>query len=182
MAQFRIKLDEGAKMPVRAHEGAYGDVGYDIHAKSISYGQDTVSLVPIFANGSVQSTVKSIPSFITVDTGVHIQPVDPNYWVELKPNSRTNKLPIIMSHVDNLYGNVGTIDPGYTGPIRIIFNTLPGCTHKILDEFFKEGAVMGQLVVHKRYSMDFVEEEFIDTTRQDNGFGSTDTVRNNGGA
>lgn len=153
VVNIKIKLDEGAEMPMRAHNT---DTGYDVKANKVKleYCQDNMS-------GG-----KAVWKYI-IDTGVHIQPED-GYYVMAVPNSRISKLPVYLGN------SVGIIDQDYTGSIRFTYSLHPGADPNMLDEFFTPGKVCGQLVVMKRYDADFnIVNELDETERGDGGFGST---------
>lgn len=163
---FDIQLEDGAAMPVRAHET---DVGYDICAKEVEFIHEELPWwKKIFG-------IK--PRIITVkcDTGVHISPRSKDFWVMGLPNSRVSKLPFVLGN------SAGVIDPDYTGSIRFIYNVLPyhkDYTTQYVKGFFSKGKVIGQLVVMYRYGMEFNRVDDLEATeRGDGGFGSTDKER-----
>ena len=63
LEKIKITLDEGAKMPTRAHEA---DAGYDLYAMQDIY---------------IPTTGK-----VTADTGVHIE-IPANYYGDIRPKS-----------------------------------------------------------------------------------------------
>ena len=145
----KIKLDDGAIMPTKAHST---DVGMDIHALEVE---------PIFA-GSRNLLYK-----LKIDTGVHVTPPD-GYYFELVPNSRLAKSPYY-------YGNsIGVIDPDYTGSIKVMLN----CTHALAPHMAtipQKGDVVGQLILRKKYDVAFTQVDSLDETeRGEGGFGSTE--------
>lgn len=145
----KIKLDDGAIMPTKAHST---DVGMDIHALKVE---------PILA-GSRNLLYK-----LKIDTGVHVTPPD-GYYFELVPNSRLAKSPYY-------YGNsIGVIDPDYTGSIKVMLN----CTHALAPHMVtipQKGDVVGQLILRKKYDVDFTQVDALDETeRGEGGFGSTE--------
>jgi dUTP pyrophosphatase len=145
----KIKLDDGATMPTRAH---VSDVGYDVRALTV----ETIRL------GSKNYIYK-----LKIDTGVHVTPPD-GYYFELVPNSRLAKSPYY-------YGNsIGVIDPDYTGSIKVMLN----CTHALAPHMVtipQKGDVVGQLILRKKYDVDFTQVDALDETeRGEGGFGSTE--------
>lgn len=103
MQKIKIMLDEGAKMPTRAHEY---DAGLDLYSR-----EDAV----LFRHGSH-----------TFDTGVHVQipEGDENmrYVGFLKSKSGLNR--------DFGVQSTGTIDCGYTGSIHVtLYNHGSGMVH-----------------------------------------------------
>jgi dUTP pyrophosphatase len=146
----KIKLDDGATMPTRAHAS---DVGYDVRALTVSVAWR-------------RDHDKNIIWKVRIDTGVHVTPPD-GYYFELVPNSRIVKGPFS-------YGNsIGVIDPEYTGSIKVILNCEYGVTH---DAFIpQEGDVVGQLILRKKYDVAFTQVDALDETeRGEGGFGSTE--------
>lgn len=161
--KFDVQLDDGAKMPVRAHDT---DVGYDVCANEVEF---------VYAHKTWWQRLFNIePRIITVkcNTGVHLTPIGKTSWVMGVPNSRVSKQPFVLGN------SCGIIDPDYTGSIRYIYNVLPqGSTkemNKIVKEYFVKGAVVGQLIVVSRYGMTINKvEQLEETDRGDGGFGST---------
>lgn len=145
----KIKLDDGAFMPERAHST---DVGYDVRALTVS--------VALLRNGKENIIWK-----VEIDTGVHVTPPE-GYYFELVPNSRIAKSPFY-------YGNsIGVIDPDYTGSIKVVLN----CEYGVSNENFipQEGDVVGQLILRPKLDVDFVQVNSLkETERGNGGFGST---------
>lgn len=153
VVNIKISLDEGAEMPVRAHNT---DTGYDVKANKVKleYCQDNMS-----GGGHVWKYI--------IDTGVHVQPEE-GYYVIAAPNSRVSKLPVYLGN------SIGVIDQGYTGSIRFIYSLHPGADPDMLDEFFSTGKVCGQLIIMKRYDALFDKvDKLEETDRGNGGFGST---------
>ncbi len=96
----------------------------------------------------------------TVDTGVHVQ-IPVGYVGELESKSRYN--------INFDVTGVGTIDAGYTGPIKVkLYNHGPEAV------FFDEGKEIIQLVIHPVLLCDFERVDRIGGgERGDGGFGST---------
>ena len=144
---MKVMLDEGAKMPTRAHPW---DAGLDLYApvdvtvpNSMMFPFDEIKL------GSV-----------TIDTGVHME-IPEGYVGFIKSKSGLN--------VNHGLTAEGVIDAHYTGSIRVkLYN------HKHTPYSFKAGDKIAQLVIlpcvmpHLEL-VDSLEE----TDRGDNGFGST---------
>ena len=134
---MKIKLDEGAKMPTRAHEE---DAGLDL------YSRETMV---IYAKDSA-----------VFDTGVHIE-LPHNTVGFLKSKSGLNVKHGITSD--------GVIDVGYTGSIVVKLYNNSGD-----DYLVSKGDKISQLVVLpiiKPYLK--LVDDLEDTSRGDNGFGST---------
>lgn len=88
----KIKLDDGAFMPYRAHEE---DAGYDIMTPK-----------DVLLHGMVSNSC----GMVTIDTGVHVE-IPQGYVGILKSKSGLN-----VNH--NITGT-GVIDAGYTGSIKV---------------------------------------------------------------
>lgn len=147
--KFKIQLDEDAEMPVQAHDT---DVGYDVKMTWYALKKDD----------------SGKPLYVIAHTGVHAQPVDSDYYIEIVPNSRLAKRPFVLGN------SVGIIDPEYTGEIMFIFKVLDWATEADIDEYFRSGNVIGQFIIHKRYEAQFtIVQKLSDTERGSGGFGST---------
>ena len=182
--KIKIKLDEGATMPTRAHDT---DVGYDVTAlrvkalgcvykdaylteKNIIQQCGFYRMAADHCGGSAAIRLRTYK--LIIDTGVHVQPED-GYYVELVPNSRLAKLNLI-------YGNsIGVIDPDYTGSIKCVLDVLD--TASVWDlKHFLPGNVIGQLIIRKKYDADFIQvDELDETERGDGSFGSTARLAQN---
>lgn len=149
---MKIKLDEGAIMPTRAHDF---DAGLDLYApKTISIPGSKYSAAIGHGYGKVYVGSR------TVDTGVHVQ-IPEGFVGFIKSKSG------LMANYGLLTD--GTIDSGYTGSIRVtVFNT----TCK--DYVIKAGEKMAQLVIQPCVlpRLELVDE-LEETDRGDGGFGST---------
>ena len=157
---MKIKLDEGAFMPTRAH---YTDAGLDLYAR-------VDKVVP--ACGSA-----------TFDTGVHIElPIVRFYVKEIADTCiggfRQGILPLntvgllkSKSGLNVKHGitSEGVIDMGYTGSIVVkLYN------HRTEDYYVKRGDKISQLVIVPVLTTTLeVVDALEDTERGDNGFGST---------
>lgn len=147
--KIKIKLDEGAKMPTRAHET---DAGLDIYAR-----EDQI--VP-----ARESAI--------FDTGVHIElPYvygSNGFFAEkyktvgfLKSKSGLNVKHGITSE--------GVIDMGYTGSIVVKLYNHSGVDYKV-----KAGDKISQLVIHPILTpTPYLVGSLEETERGDNGFGSS---------
>lgn len=141
---MKIMLDEGAKMPTRAHET---DAGLDLR---------TPIEVTVPARGSA-----------TIDTGVHIEIPRSGrgdfggYVGFLKSKSGLNVKHSIVSE--------GVIDMGYTGSIQVkLYN------HSDTDYTFKAGDKITQLVILPCIMPELtLVSKLEDTERGNGGFGST---------
>ena len=150
---MKIMLDEGAKMPTRAHPW---DAGLDLYVpKTVSIPGSKCSTAP-YSGGYGKVYVGSR----TVDTGVHVQ-IPEGYVGFIKSKSG-----LMVNH--GLLTD-GTIDAHYTGSIRVtVFNT----TFK--EYVVNAGEKIAQLVIvpcllPELEPVDSLEE----TDRGDGGFGST---------
>lgn len=146
---MKIMLDEGAKMPERAHPW---DGGLDLHTPDAIMVPET-RYSRFFDETSVGSAI--------VDTGVHVE-IPEGYVGFIKSKSGLN-----VNH--GLTADHGVIDAHYTGSIRV---KLYNHTNKIYR--FKAGDKIAQLVIvpcllPELELVDSLEE----TDRGDNGFGST---------
>ena len=134
---MKIILDEGAKMPTRAHPY---DAGLDLYAREDAY---------IRANNG-----------FLFDTGVHVQiPEGCVGFIKSKSGLMVNHG--ILTD--------GTIDCGYTGPIKVkLFN------HGSSKYEVKAGDKIAQLVIVPcvLLPMELVDS-LEETDRGDGGFGST---------
>ena len=153
---MKIVLDEGAKMPTRAHPW---DAGLDLYTP-IDYTVPpcyTVYSVDVFDHCHIKTMVGSE----TVDTKVHME-IPEGYVGFLKSKSGLN-----VNH--GLTADGGVIDAHYTGSIAVkLYN------HTDKPYHFKAGDKIAQLVIlpcllPELELVDSLEE----TDRGDNGFGST---------
>ena len=141
---MRIKLDEGAFMPERAHEL---DAGYDLRSPSDFVLQGC-------------STLTSGVGMVTIDTGVHVE-LPPNTVGILKSKSGLN-----VNH--DIIGT-GVIDSGYSGSIRVKLYNLGNKPHE-----FKRGDKLIQLVIYPILTPELeLVDELSDSERGSRGFGST---------
>lgn len=150
---MKIKLDEGAKMPTRAHPF---DAGLDLFAmeKGVVPGCTYSASTTSYSRGEVNVGSK------VFDTGVHVE-IPEGYVGLIKSKSG-----LMVNHKIT---TDGTIDCGYTGSIRVcLFN------HSTNKYKVKAGDKIAQLVILK---CELPELELVDsleeTDRGDSGFGST---------
>ena len=144
---MKIKLDEGAILPTRAHET---DAGLDLYTP----------------NDVIVSRCRWIPTegitlgSATIDTGVHVE-IPKGYVGFIKSKSG-----LMVNH--GLTAD-GTIDSGYVGSIRVkLFN------HTSTSYEFKAGEKIAQLVLLPIITPDLeVVDSLEDTDRGSGGFGST---------
>lgn len=159
---MKIKLDENAIMPTRAHDT---DAGLDLYAR-----EDKV--VP--AGGSA-----------TFDTGVHVELPELMYNREVPVQHYDGgidtateisflKTAAFLKSKSGLMVNHditsdGTVDYGYTGSIKVkLFN------HGTEDYHVRRGDKISQLVIVPVLTPALeVVDELDETERGDNGFGST---------
>lgn len=184
---IKVRLDEGAFLPVKAHEwenGVPGDAGYDVRVLSV----ETECIEPAYGCSTGWVRVK-------IDTGVHVQP-PPGYRIMAVPNSRITKSGF------SLPNSPGTIDANYRGSIRFIYlypyeTPVPesdgqgSCTAvgeytyhdaaRYAREFWAPGTVCGQLIVVPDYdSVLEVCGSLDETSRGFGGFGSTQDGKEGG--
>lgn len=147
---MKIKLDEGARMPTRAHET---DAGLDLYAR-----EDQI--VP--ARG-----------WAKFDTGVHIElpVVYINGLFGFADKFKTVGFLKSKSGLNVKHGIVseGVIDVGYTGSIVVkLYN------HSDVDYQVKAGDKISQLVIFPIITPGLqLVDTLDDTDRGDNGFGSS---------
>ena len=150
---MKIMLDEGAKMPTRAHEF---DAGLDLYAPKPATVPGCKYSGSIYRGGYGIVYIGNR----TIDTGVHVE-IPEGYVGLIKSKSG------LM--VNNGLLTDGTIDSGYTGSIKVkLFNTCPK------DYKINAGDKIAQLVIvpcllPELELVDHLEE----TDRGDGGFGST---------
>ena len=153
---MKIMLDEGAKMPTRAHPW---DAGLDL------YTPKECTVPPCCTVYSVdcldRCSIKTIVGSAVIDTKAHME-IPEGYVGFLKSKSGLN-----VNH--GLTADGGVIDAHYTGSIAVkLYN------HTDKPYHFKAGDKIAQLVIlpcllPELELVDSLEE----TDRGDNGFGST---------
>lgn len=153
--KIKIKLDDGAIMPTRAHET---DAGLDL------YSREEAIIYPIRRfkdlGAGYRAEFDYTNNSYVFDTGVHVQiPVD--YVGFLKSKSGLNVKHSITSE--------GVIDAGYTGSIHVkLYNNS--------DEPYviSKGDKISQLVILPIETPELeLVDELQETERGDNGFGSS---------
>jgi dUTP pyrophosphatase len=132
--------DESAVVPTRAHPS---DIGYDLTAIDI---------------------YKKISESITLfETGIRVSPPE-GYYLEILPRSSMSKTGYMLAN------SVGTIDPTYTGTLKIALIKVDKELPDIDLPFTR-----CQLVVRKAEYVEMVQVESIENTlRGEGGFGSSD--------
>ena len=135
-------------MKIMLDEGAY--MPERAHDTDAGYDLRTPKRVIVRRNDSV-----------VIDTGVHIE-IPKGMFGKLESKSGLNVNHSVVSHG-------GVIDSGYTGSIKAkLYN------HGGQDYIFNVGDKIVQLIFHKYEAPEFeVVDEFEETERGDNGFGST---------
>lgn len=147
---MKIKLDDGAFVPTRAHDM---DAGLDL------YSPDTV-VVPAAKFDSYANGIFMYEGSKIIDTGIHVE-IPVGYVGFLKSKSGLNVKHGITSE--------GVIDAGYTGSIVVkLYN------HSEHDYQVRRGDKISQLVILPIITpaVELVEE-LEDTERGNGGFGST---------
>jgi dUTP pyrophosphatase len=144
---MKIKLDNGAWLPTRAHED---DAGLDLYTPiDVNVPRAIVKFFDDVVIGSA-----------TIDTGVHVE-IPKGYVGFIKSKSG-----LMVKH--GLTAD-GTIDSGYTGAIHVkLFN------HTNKDYHFNAGEKIAQLVILPVITPDLeLVGDLEDTDRGSGGFGST---------
>lgn len=145
---MRIMLDEGAKMPTRAHEF---DAGLDLYAP-----KDVI--VP-FTEAYYELDEAQIGSAL-IDTGVHVE-IPEGYVGFIKSKSG-----LMVRHGIK---TDGTIDAHYTGSINVMLFNYTSEDYRV-----KKGDKIAQLVIVPCLLPDLeLVDHLEETDRGDGGFGST---------
>lgn len=150
------------------------DLGWDVCAYTIKYSDRTQrgwldKVLKVLSFG----LYKPIPCWVEVNTGVSVQADDPAVGFDGRMNSRASKPPFVLGN------GLGTIDPGYTGDIRLIFDIFSWATWEDLNGYFKQGSVVGQLVPIRSLKVKMHPALFLtETDRSAGGFGSTEEKKN----
>ena len=149
---MKIMLDEGAKMPTRAHEF---DAGLDLYAPKTVSIQGCKYTAPITNHGYGFVGVGQR----VIDTGVHVQ-IPEGYVGFIKSRSSLMSAGLLTD---------GTIDSHYNGSIKVkLFNTLPK------DYKVNAGDKIAQLVIVPCLLPELeLVDKLEETDRGDGGFGST---------
>jgi dUTP pyrophosphatase len=132
--------DERAVLPTKAHAS---DIGYDL------------TVIDVF---------KKISEKITLfETGIRVSPPK-GYYFEIIPRSSMSKTGYILAN------SVGTIDPDYTGTLKVALIKVDEELEDIKLPFTR-----CQLVLRKAECAEVIQVESIENTvRGDGGFGSSD--------
>ena len=149
--KVNLKLDVNAYRPTKAHDT---DAGFDL------YTPYDFKLPPATCVNSGDATNEAWLGSAIIDTGVHIE-IPKGYVGFIKSKSGLNIKQGITAE--------GVIDSGYTGSIVVkLYNNTE------VPYYFKAGNKITQLVILPIPDIELVEvEEFADTERGDNGFGSS---------
>lgn len=145
------------------------DSGYDVKAYAIEYSDRTLhgkwdKVLKFITFG----LYKPVPCYIKVNIGVALQAEENTIWFCARMNSRAAKRPFILGNTP------GTIDPGYNGDVYLIFDMFSWCTWEDINEYFRVGEVVGQLIPMRQVDVTLREAPFLqETSRQAGGFGST---------
>lgn len=161
--KIKVKLDENAKMPQKAHSS---DAGWDLFAPEdfvVPATRNVISTATIMQGYDVvgyKPVEKPNIGSITVNTGVHIQIPD-GYVGMIKSKSGLNVKHGLIAE--------GTIDANYTGSIVVkLYNLSSEPYH------FKKHDKITQIVVIPIPQTELIEvDELDDTERGENGFGSS---------
>ena len=146
-----VVLDEGAKMPTKAHNS---DAGFDLYSR-----EDKIIPPYILIAGTYGSSEEIYPSQ-TFDTGVHIE-IPEGYVGFLKSKSGLN----VKHHITS----DGVIDAGYTGSIVVKLYNHGKDYYQV-----KKGDKIAQLVILPIPEIELVQvDKLEETERGDNGFGSS---------
>lgn len=150
---MKVVLDEGAYLPVSAHEE---DAGYDLYTPCDLVVPGCSLFRPIEDGDRVHIKLGSS----IVDTGVHVE-IPKGYVGMIKSKSGLNVKHNITAE--------GVIDSGYTGSIKVkLYN------HGSESYRFHRGDKITQLVILPILKPELeVVDSLEDTLRGDNGFGST---------
>ena len=146
--KIKVKLDENAKMPEKAHTS---DAGYDLFAPYDFYVSPT-EWIPMAPGCKIGSA--------TIDTGVHMQIPD-GYVGMIKSKSGLNVKHGLIAE--------GVVDANYTGGIVVKLYNLSNEPYH-----FKKGDKITQIVVMPIPQVELVGVDKLDETeRGEGGFGSS---------
>lgn len=141
--KLKVKLDEGAYMPTRAHET---DAGLDL------YSPFDATIFP--------KRYSDIENSVCIDTGVHIE-IPAGYVGMLKSKSGLNVNKGLVSE--------GVIDSGYTGSIVVkLYNNSNYACEIVKGQKISQLVIL-PIITPELELVDDLEE----TERGANGFGST---------
>lgn len=154
---MKIMLDEGAKMPTRAHPW---DAGLDLYTP-IDCTVPPAKAVIRYDLNECCFRAETVVGSLTIDTGVHAA-IDEGSCGFIKSKSGLN-----VKH--GLTADHGVIDAHYTGSIAVkLYN------HTNNPYQFKAGDKVAQLVILKcELPVPELVDSLEETDRGDNGFGST---------
>lgn len=162
--KIKVKLDENAKMPQKAHSS---DAGYDLFAP-YDFDVPAADIYPTnrplyITDGDVvgfQPTQNARIGSAVIDTGVHMQ-IPFGYVGMIKSKSGLNAKHGLIAE--------GVVDSDYTGSIVVKIYNLSN-----EDYHFKKGDKITQIVVMPTPQTDLVEvSELDETERGYGGFGSS---------
>lgn len=146
--KIKVKLDENAKMPQKAHSS---DAGWDLFAP-YDFEVHPTEWIPMTPGYKIGSAI--------IDTGVHMQIPD-GYVGMIKSKSGLNVKHGLIAD--------GTIDANYTGSIVVKLYNLSNESYR-----FKKGEKITQIVVMPIPQTELIEvNELGETERGENGFGSS---------
>lgn len=135
-----VVVDERAVVPSKAHPS---DIGYDLTS------------IDIF---------KKISNRITLfETGISVSPPE-GYYIEIVPRSSMSKTGYMLAN------SVGTIDPGYTGTLKVALIKVDPDMEDIKLPFTRCQMVLRKAEYASLARVDSLNE----TVRGDGGFGSSD--------
>lgn len=161
------KLAENAVIPFKTHDG---DFCYDIVATSEEevapnvwrYGTGIALQIERGMEKLVPNPEsKELPAWFGIDTS---QMTGTRFSIDIRPRSSVWKTGMSMANCE------ATIDEPYTGEIMIVFyHVMPNMPR------YHVGDKIAQMKIGTTLDIDFIEvEELNETSRNDNGFGSTD--------
>lgn len=151
---MRIKIKKfhpDAKIPTYAHSA---DAGVDLYCTTINRPEDR--------------------AYIEYDTGIGVEIPDGHVGL-IFPRSSISNTPHYLSNA------VGVVDSNYRGPIKFRFKTdaaiYLAMQHEdspLVEEYYKEGDRVGQLIVLPYPKLEFEEvDELTSSERGEKGYGST---------
>lgn len=184
--KVQIKLNEGAQVPVRAHET---DSGYDVFAAS---EPNIVGRSFVLHPESPNSILWDSIDYIEYDTGISVAP-EATSWspddaaygaLDVRPRSSISKYNLVLANPP------ATIDHSYRGTIKLRFKyivqpedlqlvNLFGNNPKLacrlnLDKIYKKGDKIGQILPYWAQKIEWeVVDQLSETKRGDGGFGSS---------
>lgn len=162
----KIKLENGAQMPLRASEHA---TGYDLYAHRVIVHLSDGTKLETATKGDTAFELASRNNCFTidrveVDTGIAIAPTH-GYAAIAAARSSLCKSGLLLTN------GIGVIDADYRGNIRFVFHDL-GNIHAY--NHIQVGTRIGQLIFHPLIAAEWERvNTFSATTRGTGGFGST---------